>query len=129
MPEPIRTMLSEEFECDYLLECFHDLTDLDRACFERLVETDEPVTVDELAEQVERERTTVYRSLQRLLDADLVVQEQVSGEGSGYHHVYDAADPDEVADQMQRELNDYYAMMGQLISDFRRKFGERVEDD
>ncbi|MBX0323040.1 MarR family transcriptional regulator [Halomicroarcula sp. F13] len=125
MPEAIRTLLEEDVECDFLLDCFHGLTDLDRQCFATLVETDGPLTVDELAERVERDRTTAYRSVQRLLDADLVAQEKVSGEGSSYYHVYEPRDPDEIADQMQRELNDYYAKMGQLIAEFREKFGEK----
>ncbi|WP_276271606.1 helix-turn-helix domain-containing protein [Haloarcula litorea] len=126
MPEAIRATLEEDLECEFLLDCFHGLTDLDRRCFETLVGSDEPLTVDELAERVDRDRTTAYRSVQRLHDADLVVQTQVSGEGSGYYHVYEPTDPDEIADRMQRELNDYYAKMGQLIHEFREKFGERA---
>jgi len=128
MPEAIRTLLEEDVECEFLLDCFHGLTELDRRCFEQLVGSDGPLTVDELAARVDRDRTTAYRSVQRLLEADLVEQRQVSGNGSGYHHVYEPRDPDEVADRMQRELNDYYAKMGQLIAQFREKFGERIAD-
>ncbi|MDS0281668.1 helix-turn-helix domain-containing protein [Haloarcula onubensis] len=127
MPEAIRTQLEEDVQCDYLLDCFHGLTELDRACFEQLVTSPEALTVDDLAERVDRDRTTAYRSVQRLLEAELVEQRQVSGDGSSYHHVYEPRDPDAVADQMQRELNDYYAKMGQLIHEFRDKFGERTE--
>jgi len=126
MPDAIRTLLEEDVQCEYLLDCFHGLTELDRSCFEQLVASTEALTVDELAERVERDRTTAYRSVQRLLEADLVEQRQVSGEGSSYHHVYEPRDPEVIADQMQRELNDYYAKMGQLIHEFRDKFGERA---
>ena len=126
MPEAIRTLLEEDVECEFLLDCFHGLTELDRACFEQLVASADPLTVDELADRVDRDRTTAYRSVQRLLEADLVEQEQVSGDGAGYHHVYGPRDPDAIADQMQRDLNDYYAKMGQLIHEFREKFGERA---
>jgi len=125
MPEAIRTQLEEDIQCDYLLDCFHGLTELDRACFEQLVGSAEALTVDDLASRVDRDRTTAYRSVQRLLEADLVEQRQVSGDGSSYYHVYEPCDPDDVADQMQRELNDYYAQMGQLIHEFRDKFGEK----
>ncbi|WP_254274190.1 helix-turn-helix domain-containing protein [Haloarcula marina] len=125
MPEAIRATLEDDLECEFLLDCFHGLTELDRNCFERLVASDDPLTVDELADRVDRDRTTAYRSVQRLLEADLVVKTQVSGEGSSYYHVYEPEDPDAIADQMQRELNDYYAKMGQLIHEFRDKFGER----
>jgi predicted transcriptional regulator len=126
MPEAIRTMLEEDLECEFLLDCFHGLKDLDRTCFEQLVASDEALTVDELAERVDRDRTTAYRAVQRLLEAELVTKRQVSGDGSSYYHVYEPQDPDVIADQMQRELNDYYAKMGQLIHEFRDKFGERA---
>jgi len=126
MPEAIRTLLEADVECDYLLDCFHGLKDLDRTCFEQLVGSSEALTVDELAEAIDRDRTTAYRSVQRLLEADLVEQTQVSGESSSYHHVYEPRDPDDIADQMQRELNDYYAKMGQLVHEFRDTFGERT---
>lgn len=129
MPEAITTLLEDDVECEFLLDCFHGLTELDRRCFERLVDSDGPLTVDDLAERVDRDRTTAYRSVQRLLDAELVEKRQVSGDGSGYHHVYEPLDPDAIADRMQRELNDYYAEMGQLIGQFREKFGERMADD
>ena len=31
---------------------------------------------------------------------------------------------DEIADEMQRTLNDWYAKMGQLIDEFRRKYDD-----
>jgi predicted transcriptional regulator len=126
MPDAIRTLLEEDVQCEYLLDCFHGLTELDRSCFEQLVTSADPLTVDDLADRVDRDRTTAYRSVQRLLEAGVVEKRQVSGDGSSYHHVYEPTDPDVIADQMQRELNDYYAKMGQLIHEFRAKFGERA---
>jgi predicted transcriptional regulator len=121
----MREYLQRDMACEGLLECFHGLTDLDRRVFGLLADADEPVTVDELAERIERERSTAYRSVQRLMDADLVVKQQVNYEQGGYYHVYRPADPDEVADEMQRMLNDWYAKMGQLIGEFRDEYAER----
>jgi predicted transcriptional regulator len=121
----MREYLQRDMACEGLLECFHGLTDLDRRVFGLLADADEPVTVDELAERIERERSTAYRSVQRLMDANLVVKQQVNYEQGGYYHVYRPADPDEVADDMQRMLNDWYAKMGQLIGEFRDEYAER----
>jgi predicted transcriptional regulator len=125
MPDSMREYLQRDMECEGLLECFHGLTDLDRRVFGLLAETGEPVTVDEVADRIERERSTAYRSVQRLMDADLVVKQQVNYEQGGYYHVYRPADPDEVADEMQRMLNDWYAKMGQLIGEFRDEYAGR----
>ncbi|MFC7129599.1 helix-turn-helix domain-containing protein [Haloferax chudinovii] len=118
--------LQSDMECEGLLECLHGLKQLDRRCFEVLVETDDHLTVDEVAEAVERERSTAYRSIQRLLQAGLIQKEQVNYEHGGYYHVYHPTDPDEVADDMQRMLNDWYAQMGTLIQEFRDKYDEKI---
>jgi predicted transcriptional regulator len=122
MPDPMTEQLQQDMACEGLLECFHGLKQLDRECFRALVEAGEPLTVDELAEAVDRERSTAYRSVQRLLQAGFIQKEQVNYDQGGYYHVYLPADTSQVADEMQRMLNDWYAKMGQLIQEFEDKY-------
>jgi predicted transcriptional regulator len=117
--------LQKDMECEGLLECIHGLKELDRECFQALVESAEPLTIDEVADRVDRERSTAYRSIQRLLQSGFVQKEQVNYEQGGYYHVYRPTDPDEVADDMQRMLNDWYAKMGQLLQEFRDKYDQQ----
>ncbi len=124
MPDSISELLRRDMVCEGLLECFHDLKALDRRCFEVLVEHQGPMTVDEVAEAVDRERSTAYRSLQRLVQAGFAQKEQVNYDDGGYYHVFTPADPDEIADSMQRMLNDWYAKIGQLIDEFRDEYAE-----
>lgn len=122
MPDSMAEYLRADMECEGLLECIHGLTELDRSCFEVVVRNDAPLTIDEIADEVDRERSTVYRSLQRLRQAGFVQKEQVNYDQGGYYHVFRPTDPDVVADEMQRMLNDWYAKMGQLIGEFRTKY-------
>ena len=124
MVEALNRHLKRDLECDSLLECLYDLNELDRDCFEVLAASTTPKTVDELADTVERERSTVYRSVQRLLKRGLVQKEQVNYDRGGYYHVYRITDPDEIADEMQTKLNDWYAQIGYLVGRFREKYGE-----
>ncbi|MEF8829925.1 MAG: helix-turn-helix domain-containing protein [Halobacteriales archaeon] len=119
--------LRSDMKCEGLLECLHGLKGLDRTCFEELVEADEPLTVDELAERVDRERSTVYRALKRLLQAGIVEEEQINYDQGGYYHVYSTADTEQIVDDMQRLLNDWYAKMGQLIREFEEKYEDAQE--
>ena len=114
--------------CEGLLECFHGLKHLDRACYRALVDSSEPLTVDEVAEVVDRERSTAYRSVQRLVSAGLIQKEQINYEDGGYYHVYRPTDPSEIVDDMQRLLNDWYAKLGRLIDEFECKYenGDRA---
>lgn len=51
---------------------------LDRDCYRVLVESDDPLTIDETADGIDRERSTAYRSIQRLVERGLLKQEQVN---------------------------------------------------
>jgi predicted transcriptional regulator len=125
MADSMAEYLEQDMTCEGLLECFHGLGQLEQDCFRVLVESAEPLTVDEVAVRVDRERSTAYRSVQRLLGAGFVQKEQVNYEQGGYYHVYRPTDPDEVADDMQRMLNDWYAKMGQLLQEFRDKYDQQ----
>ncbi|MFC7231275.1 helix-turn-helix domain-containing protein [Saliphagus sp. GCM10025308] len=122
MPNSMAEQLQQDMVCEGLLECFHGLKQLDRACFEVLVEAEEPLTVDEIAAAVDRERSTAYRSVQRLLQTGFIQKEQVNYDQGGYYHVYSPTDPSKIAGDMQRLLNDWYAKMGQLIQEFEDKY-------
>jgi predicted transcriptional regulator len=122
MPDSMTEQLQQDMECEGLLECFHGLKQLDRDVFKTLVDTDGPLTVDEIAETVDRERSTAYRAVQRLLQAGFIQKEQVNYDQGGYYHVYRPTDPSKIADEMQRMLNDWYAKMGQLIQEFEQKY-------
>ncbi|QLC34512.1 MarR family transcriptional regulator [Halarchaeum sp. CBA1220] len=124
MADSMSEMLRADMECEGLLECFHDLKALDRDIFEVLCEREESLTVDEIAEAVSRERSTAYRSVQRLLEAGFIRKEQVNYEQGGYYHVYEPRDGEEIARELQRTLNDWYAKMGTLIGEFERKYAE-----
>jgi predicted transcriptional regulator len=122
MPDPMSEQLQQDMECEGLLECFHGLKQLDEECFTALVDAAEPMTVDGIAEAVDRERSTAYRSVQRLLQAGFIQKEQINYDQGGYYHVYFPTDAERISDDMQRMLNDWYAKMGQLIQEFEDKY-------
>jgi predicted transcriptional regulator len=124
MPDSMSDQLRQDMDCENLLECFHGLKDLDREVFRSIAEHDGRLTIDEIADAVDRERSTAYRSVQRLLDAGFVRKEQINYENGGYYHVFEPADADEIADEMQRLLNDWYTKMGQLIGEYREKYDD-----
>lgn len=126
MSNSIAEHLNSDMQCEGLLECFHGLTELDKDVYRGLVESSEPLTVDEIAEAVDRERSTAYRSVQRLLQAGFIQKEQINYDQGGYYHVYLPTDPSQITDDMRRMLNDWYAMMGQLIQEFEDKYSQQI---
>lgn len=122
MPASLAEQLQQDMECEGLLECFHGLKQLDKEVFHVLIQSGEPMTVDEIAEIIDRERSTAYRTIQRLLQAGFIQKEQINYDQGGYYHVYTTTDPAKIAKNMQRLLNDWYAKMGQLIQEFETKY-------
>jgi predicted transcriptional regulator len=122
-------LIQQDMECEGLLECMHGLKELDKRCFQVLTESAEPLTVDEVAEQVGRERSTAYRSVQRLLQTGFIQKEQVNYDQGGYYHVYRPTNPEKIADEMQTMLNEWYAKMGQLIHEFRDKYPQPEQSE
>jgi Predicted transcriptional regulator len=127
MPDSMSEMLRKDMQCEGLLECFHNLKQIDKDVFRLLNESSEPLTVDETANEIERERSTAYRSVQRLMQAGFIQKKQVNYDQGGYYHVYLPRDADEIAQEMQRTLNDWYAKMGQLIGEFSEKYADDHE--
>ena len=124
MPDSMTEQLRRDMACEDLLECFHGVTPLDRAVFGVVAGSETPLTVDQIAEAVDRERSTAYRSVQRLLDAGFVRKRQINYENGGYYHVFEQVAADEIADDLQRLLNDWYATVDRLIDDYREKYDE-----
>ncbi|WP_256300616.1 helix-turn-helix domain-containing protein [Haloarchaeobius salinus] len=124
MADSMSEMLRQDMYCEGLLECFHDLKGIDKEIFQLLNQRDEGLTVDEIAEEIDRERSTAYRAVQRLLSAGFLQKEQINYDQGGYYHVYRPRDAEEIAQEMQRMLNDWYAKMGNLIGEFSEKYAE-----
>ena len=124
MPDSMSEQLQRAMECEGLLECFHGLKQLDKDCYQAMVSAEAALTIDEVADRVDRERSTAYRAVQRLLNAGFIQKEQINYDHGGYYHVYSPTDPSQIADDMQRMLNDWYAKMGQLIGEFEEKYDE-----
>jgi predicted transcriptional regulator len=118
MTASVREDLERDMECLDLLECIHGLNERDRAVFRALQRADEALTVDDVAERLNCERSTAHRSISRLVEAEVVVQRQVNYDHGGYYYVYRPRTREEVAREMRRLLNSWYATVGRLIQEF-----------
>ena len=50
------------------------------------------MTLDGISKEVDRDRTTTFRSLQKLVSLGLCVKETKTIKEGGYYHVYSAVD-------------------------------------
>ncbi|ARS91045.1 helix-turn-helix domain-containing protein [Natrarchaeobaculum aegyptiacum] len=129
MANSMADQLRRDMVCEGLLECIHGLRGLDTTCYQVIVRSDGPMTVDDVAERVDRERSTVYRSIQRLLQSGFVEKTQKNDEGGGYHHVYTPVPPSTITRQMQRTVTDRYAQVSMLIQEFEDRYADAPSVD
>ncbi len=60
--------------------------------------------IETVAQALDRDRSTVYRALQTLHEADLVEREAVAMESGGYFYTYQAAPPNQVRELIEQRL-------------------------
>ncbi|MFO7834763.1 MAG: helix-turn-helix domain-containing protein [Halohasta sp.] len=115
--------LTQDIGCEGLLACLYGLNSLDRDVFVELANRSQPLTIDQIAETVDRERSTVYQSVQRLVTTGFARKQQVNYEGGSYCHVYRPAETDSIVADMHRLLNEWYRKVEALIAEFDETYG------
>jgi len=106
--------------CDNILECFFGLNEFDVAVYKTLV--GKALRNQELAKFLNKSENTVYKSLQKLIMCGLVLREKRCVDGGGYYYVYRAANPEQVARKMEREVEELRNRLMKSIAEFEVKF-------
>ncbi len=120
MNEGVAEQPNHSLRCEGLLECFFGVNELDREVYELLTSERHPCTAEQVADGVDRDRSTAYRSLRRLVEAGVVRRRQIDYDG-GYYHVFEPVDTEEVVDSLHRRLNDWYGEVERMIGEFKRR--------
>jgi len=119
LPEKI---IGEVHTCHDLVQCAFSLAEFEVEVYYRLSQSG-PLRADELAAKMSKDRSTVYRSLQKLMTCGMVYRETKSIERGGYFHIYTAIGKDLLRERLERCVNDWYSHMQEVLS----RFGEAPE--
>ncbi len=110
---PDKLMNSES--CHDLVQCAFSLSEFDLEVYQKLHESG-PIRADGLAEIIGRDRSTVYRSLKKLLSCGLCDRETKSLEKGGYYHLYRAVSKEQVKSKLQECISDWHERMLKALS-------------
>jgi predicted transcriptional regulator len=86
---PAQKSISAINTCKDIVQCAYNLNDLEVQVY-KVSARSGPLRADELADLMGKERSTVYRSLQKLVSCGMCVRDTKSLEKGGYYHVYSA---------------------------------------
>jgi len=116
MVEP-QKILAGEATCRDIVKCMYSLTDFELAIYRKLVKQG-PLKADDLAPVMKKDRSTIYRAMQKLVSAGLAFRETKTIERGGYYHVYAAVSPDQLKAKLHKCADDWFENMNKAIGDF-----------
>ncbi len=114
-------MLSGRATCEDVMQCFFNLNEFEIALYTQLI-NEGAKRSDELAEITGKDKTTVYRALQKLISCGFCYRETKLIARGGYYHVYSAISPDLVKMKMQNCLEQWNLTMKKALEEFDEKF-------
>ncbi len=110
----------ENICCKDVLQYVFDLNSLDVEVYKKLKEEKES-RADELAKKIGKERSSVYRSLQKLTFCNLCTKKTKTIETGGYYHLYIFNNAKEVRKEIESCIDDWYNHMKQILREFEKE--------
>jgi predicted transcriptional regulator len=98
----------------------YDLSPLDLDILFMLIskKNEEPMTLDEVSKVTDRDRSTTFRSLQKLVTLGLCIKETKTIKEGGYYHVYSIVDMETFKIETERRVRDLQRSLDRLLKKF-----------
>ena len=103
--------------CKDIVQCAFSLNDFEVEVYKGAL-AHGPIRADDLADKMGRDRSTVYRALQRLLTCGMCYRETRSMEKGGYYHVYMGISKEELRKKLERCVEEWTSRMKETLSRF-----------
>lgn len=100
--------------CENALRCFFDLSPLEVKVYRELLDNGSGTAL-EIGTRIERDRSTAYRSVTKLVNNGLAVKKLNNRAGGGIFHVYEAVDPQEVQVMLREIIDSWYDEMKVVV--------------
>ena len=109
--------LVKNIDLKYILRCILKLSITDVTIYHTLLNNNgnDPLTVSEISAVVKKSRSTVEKSLMKLIQLGLVARRAVLTRRGGYTYVYYALPIDHVKQRLLQLVNSYYDIARELI--------------
>jgi predicted transcriptional regulator len=102
----------------------YDLSPLDIDLLFLLIKTERPMSLEELVKEADRDKSTVFRSLQKLVSLGICIKETRTVKEGGYYHVYSAIDMKTFRITTEQKVKELEATFHRLL----RKFEDSIQD-
>lgn len=121
MKYPPAQLIPGSGECTELLQCVFSLNPLEVEIYSILVK-EGPITANEVAERINRDRSTAYRCLRHLMSCNLCFKKRQFLEMGGHYYIYSAQPPEEVKVHLEECVDSWHRRINETIEEFINKF-------
>ena len=101
--------------CDDVIRCVFNFNTLDMATYSTLKKKGE-VRTDELARIMKRERSTIYRSLQKLTKCGICTKHTKTLPQGGYFHTYTCNNTQDIKKRLALCIESWYTQMKEILN-------------
>lgn len=108
--------------CKDIMQCVFELNKLDLDIYKKLREQKES-RADVLAKKMNKERSTIYRSLQKLTSCRLCTKKTRTIKTGGYYHIYSCNDSKHARKEIESCIDEWYIAMKNKLKDFEKEMG------
>ncbi len=108
--------------CQDIVQCAFNLNPFEVEIYKAVARSG-PIRADDLAEKVGKDRSTVYRALQKLMSCGMCFRETKNLEKGGYFHVYGAIPCDILKKRLEQCVQDWHSKMLKVLDEFEHQFG------
>ena len=102
--------------CEDAVKCIFNLNELDIMIFKKLKKKG-PIRADELAILLHKERSTVYRSLQKLTRCGICIKQTKNIKQGGYYHTYSVCENIKIKKTAEQCLDEWYQHIKKSLSE------------
>ena len=101
----------------------YDLSPLELDLLFFLIKNKKPLTMEELARKADRDKSTIFRSLQKLVGLGICIKDTKTLKEGGYYHAYSAIDMESFRMETEKRVKELHESFDRLL----RKFEEDME--
>jgi predicted transcriptional regulator len=121
---PISTITRLNSTAKDLFIYLYDLSPLDADLFFTLMKNKKPMILEELAKKIKRDKSNVFRSVQKLVNSGICIKETRTLKDGGYYHVYSAVDTKTFKMETENRVKELQASFDRIL----RKFEHDIEN-
>ena len=96
----------------------YDLSPLDLDLLFIMIKEAKPSTLEELSKKADRDKSTIFRSVQKLVSAGICIKETKTIKEGGYYHVYSAVDMETFKAETEKRVKDLQKSLDRLMKKF-----------